>query len=113
MGATLEKVARGRFSIQADEAAMTEIQAAILGEETQELSTLARQHAILLTLLQTKEPVSMHYFLETYCISNTTFYADIKQLFRDAWISLPDRAEIVGEAGLNGRIIYRYQKEEE
>ena len=28
MGATLEKVARGRFSIQADEAAMTEIQAA-------------------------------------------------------------------------------------
>lgn len=22
--------------------------------------------------------------------------------FRDAWISLPDRAEIVGEAGLNG-----------
>ena len=54
MGATLEKVARGRFSIQADEAAMTEIQAAILGEETQELSTLARQHAILLTLLQTK-----------------------------------------------------------
>ena len=39
MGATLEKVARGRFSIQADEAAMTEIQAAILGEETQELST--------------------------------------------------------------------------
>ena len=72
MGATLEKVARGRFSIQADEA-MTEIQAAILGEETQELSTLARQHAILLTLLQTKEPVSMHYFLETYCISNTTF----------------------------------------
>lgn len=34
--------------------------------------------------------------------------------FRDAWISLPDRAEIVGEAGgLNGRIIYRYQKEEE
>ena len=30
--------------------------------------------------------------------------------FRDAWISLPDRAEIVGEAGLNGRIIYRYQK---
>ena len=29
--------------------------------------------------------------------------------FRDAWISLPDRAEIVGEAGLNGRIIYRYQ----
>ena len=33
--------------------------------------------------------------------------------FRDAWISLPDRAEIFGEAGLNGRIIYRYQKEEE
>ena len=34
MGATLEKVARGRFSIQADEAAMTEIQAAILGRDT-------------------------------------------------------------------------------
>ena len=24
--------------------------------------------------------------------------------FRDAWISLPDRAEIVGEAGLNGSL---------
>ncbi|MCZ0856341.1 hypothetical protein OCL90_14350, partial [Enterococcus faecalis] len=41
-GTTLEKVARGRISIQADEAAMTEILAAILGEETQELSTLTR-----------------------------------------------------------------------
>ncbi|MBL1229027.1 hypothetical protein IW492_07240 [Enterococcus sp. BWB1-3] len=28
-------------------------------------------------------------------------------LFREAWKILPDRTRIVGEAGLNGRIIYR------
>ncbi|MEI5993162.1 hypothetical protein [Candidatus Enterococcus mansonii] len=32
--------------------------------------------------------------------------------FREAWKNLPDRMSIVGEAGLNGRIIYRYMKEE-
>ncbi|EOH98426.1 hypothetical protein UAY_02383 [Enterococcus moraviensis ATCC BAA-383] len=33
--------------------------------------------------------------------------------FREVWKNLPDRMSIVGEAGLNGRIIYRYIKEEE
>lgn len=32
--------------------------------------------------------------------------------FREAWKNLPDRMSIVGEAGLNGRIIYHYMKEE-
>lgn len=32
--------------------------------------------------------------------------------FREIWKNLPDRMTIVGEAGLNGRIIYRYMKEE-
>lgn len=33
-------------------------------------------------------------------------------IFREVWKELPDRMAIVGEAGLNGRIIYHYQKEE-
>lgn len=33
--------------------------------------------------------------------------------FREVWKDMPDRMEIVGEAGLNGRIIYRYVKTEE
>ncbi|MFK4565934.1 hypothetical protein [Enterococcus sp. UD-01] len=33
--------------------------------------------------------------------------------FREVWKNLPDRMSIVGEAGLNGRIIYRYIKQEE
>jgi hypothetical protein len=32
--------------------------------------------------------------------------------FREAWVQLPDRMEITGEAGLNGKIIYRYLKKE-
>lgn len=32
--------------------------------------------------------------------------------FREVWKKLPDRMSFVGEAGLNGRIIYRYMKEE-
>ncbi|MBO0441844.1 hypothetical protein [Candidatus Enterococcus ikei] len=32
--------------------------------------------------------------------------------FREVWKNLPDRMSIVGEAGLNGRIIYHYMKEE-
>ncbi|EEV32140.1 predicted protein [Enterococcus gallinarum EG2] len=30
-------------------------------------------------------------------------------LFREAWLKLEDRMKFVGEAGLNGKIIYRYQ----
>ncbi|MBO0466170.1 hypothetical protein JZO73_01340 [Enterococcus plantarum] len=33
--------------------------------------------------------------------------------FREVWKNLPDRMSIVGEAGLNGRIIYHYMKEED
>ncbi|MFC3633317.1 hypothetical protein [Enterococcus rivorum] len=33
--------------------------------------------------------------------------------FREVWKDLPDRMDIVGEAGLNGRIVYRYVKTEE
>lgn len=34
-------------------------------------------------------------------------------IFRDVWKDLPDRMDFIGEAGLNGRIIYRYIKTEE
>ncbi|MGX7195372.1 hypothetical protein [Enterococcus olivae] len=29
-------------------------------------------------------------------------------VFREAWLARSDRTEFVGEAGLNGKIIYRY-----
>ncbi|WP_265458864.1 hypothetical protein [Enterococcus sp. HY326] len=32
-------------------------------------------------------------------------------VFRDVWKELPDKKDIVGEAGLEGKIIYRYQPE--
>ncbi|MBP1041477.1 hypothetical protein I6N95_10710 [Vagococcus sp. BWB3-3] len=32
-------------------------------------------------------------------------------VFREAWLAHPQRKEIVGEAGLNGRIVYRFLKE--
>lgn len=31
-------------------------------------------------------------------------------LFREAWKEIPDRTKIVGEAGLNGKIIYHYNQ---
>lgn len=34
-------------------------------------------------------------------------------LFREAWIEQLDKNYFVGEAGLGGRIVYRYQKPEE
>ncbi|MGK0551263.1 hypothetical protein ACSFB8_03385 [Enterococcus faecalis] len=34
-------------------------------------------------------------------------------LFREAWLQLPDRMDIKGEAGLNGKIIYRYVKKDD
>lgn len=33
-------------------------------------------------------------------------------VFREAWLVHPEKKNIVGEAGLNGRIIYRYSKNE-
>lgn len=32
-------------------------------------------------------------------------------VFREAWLAHPQRKEIVGEAGLNGRIVYRFLKD--
>lgn len=78
--ARLEKVARGKFQVKAGPSALKEIQLAILGEENQGLSATSRQHAILLDILLSREPLSLQYFMDTYLISNTTFYADIKQL---------------------------------
>jgi mannitol operon transcriptional antiterminator len=80
IGASLEKVSRGKFQVLADEAALKEIQLAILGEDTQELSATSRQHAILLEMLVTLEPLSLQYFMDKYVVSNTTFYADVKQI---------------------------------
>lgn len=37
-------------------------------------------------------------------IERSDFY-----LFREAWLKQPNKNEFVGEAGLGGRIIYRYQ----
>ena len=31
--------------------------------------------------------------------------------FRDVWLQLEDRSSFVGEAGLSGKIIYRYVQE--
>ena len=79
VGATLEKVSRGSFTIKASE----EIKHLLLREMEEqflELSTSQRQHAILLELLTTDQPLSLNYFMEQYLISNTTFYGDIKQL---------------------------------
>lgn len=33
-------------------------------------------------------------------------------VFREAWKELPDKKDFVGEAGLEGKIIYRYQPAE-
>lgn len=80
IGAELKKVSRGKFCIVADEAALAKIQETLSTDESQELSTTERQHAILLELLTNNVPISMQQFLDEYLISNTTFFADIKQL---------------------------------
>ncbi len=80
IGAKLEKAGRGRFQLVAGDAAKAEILSIVSEEEPSELSALERQHAILLQLLNSEEPISMQTFLDEYLISNTTFFADIKQL---------------------------------
>jgi mannitol operon transcriptional antiterminator len=80
IGAKLEKAGRGRFQLVAEDAAKAEILSIVSEEEPSELSALERQHAILLQLLNSEEPISMQTFLDEYLISNTTFFADIKQL---------------------------------
>lgn len=77
--AHLEKVGRGRYRLLADDAVVTKISEEIKGSVTQ-LSAIERQHAILLELLTKDTPITMQFFLDRYLISNTTFFADIKQL---------------------------------
>lgn len=80
IGAELKKVSRGKFCVVADEVALAKIQETLTTDESQELSATERQHAILLELLTNNGPISMQQFLDEYLISNTTFFADIKQL---------------------------------
>ncbi|MEY8445152.1 PRD domain-containing protein [Enterococcus ratti] len=77
--ASLRRVSRGSFTIAADEKVMEKLKKES-NEINNELSTTKRQHAILVELLLTKKPLSLTHFLERYLISNTTFYADIKQI---------------------------------
>lgn len=79
INASLEKVSRGRFQVIADQKAQQAIKEA-LSDKTLELSTTQRQHGIILELLGSHKPLSMQHFLDRYLISNTTFFADIKQL---------------------------------
>lgn len=44
-------------------------------------------------------------------ISEITVEQDEFLAFREAWLKHPEKSSIMGEAGLNGRIIYRFQKE--
>lgn len=77
--AKLIKVNRGSFQLSVEPDGLAEIQS-WLTQDNQELSTTQRQHAILAQLLRSNEPISMQTFLDAYQISNTTFFADIKQL---------------------------------
>ncbi|KPG71971.1 BglG family transcription antiterminator [Enterococcus sp. RIT-PI-f] len=78
--ASLEKSGRGAFQIIASEQGFRQLQEAIMTDTGQEFAANERQHHILLQLTMAKEPVSIHDLLATYQISNTTFFADIKQL---------------------------------
>ncbi|MGI6155982.1 MAG: BglG family transcription antiterminator [Enterococcus lemanii] len=81
VGAQLDRVARGRFVLVADEETRQKLMEDLgLQTDFQALSTQERQHAILLKLLVNQEPLSLSFFLEEFLISNTTFFADIKQL---------------------------------
>lgn len=78
--ATLEKVGRGHFQIFASETSIRQLQEAIMADTDQEFAASERHHRILLQLTTATKPVSSHFFLERYQISNTTFFSDIKQL---------------------------------
>ncbi|CZR01178.1 phosphoenolpyruvate-dependent sugar phosphotransferase system eiia 2 [Trichococcus palustris] len=80
IGAKLEKAGLGRFRLIAEDSVKTEILSAVSEDEPSELSATERQHAILLQLLNSDQPISMQTFLDEFLISNTTFFADIKQL---------------------------------
>ena len=105
INAALEKAGRGSYYLVANETALATIQKEI-GENMTQLSTIERQHAILLELLTKEIPVSMQFFLDTYLISNTTFFADIKQL-EEQIARLP--LKIVRNSGyqINGSEKYR------
>ncbi|MFC4709158.1 BglG family transcription antiterminator [Enterococcus eurekensis] len=78
--AHLNKIGRGKYQLLTDEEGLRKIHQALQVENWLEIPTDQRQRLILFELLLTEEPISLNYFLESYLISNTTFYSDIKQL---------------------------------
>lgn len=80
MGGELKKVSRGYYQIVASEEVRKKIESHLQLDIVAELSTIERQRAILIELLNTEIPLSLQLFLDKYEVSNTTFYADIKQL---------------------------------
>lgn len=80
LGVSLEKVSRSNYQLMFSEEQRKLLLNAITSESWVELSTAERQRGILFELLETSTPIGMNTFLERYEISNTTLYADIKQL---------------------------------
>lgn len=78
--AHLNKIGRGKYQLLTDEEGLRKIHQALQVENWLEIPTDQRQRLILFELLLTEEPISLNYFLESYLISHTTFYSDIKQL---------------------------------
>ena len=62
IGAKLEKAGLGRFRLIAEDSAKAEIISAVSEDESSELSATERQHAILLQLLNSDQPISMQTF---------------------------------------------------
>ena len=76
----LKRIANGKYQLVFEEESRAELLKALDKKGWLELSTTKRQRAILVELLETSTPIPMNHFLEKYDVSNTTFYADVKQL---------------------------------
>ena len=76
----LNKAGRGKYQLLADEEGLRKIHQALKSENWLEIPAEQRQRLLLFELLMTEKPIALATFLDTYLISHTTFYSDIKQL---------------------------------
>ncbi len=82
------------------------LQEAIMADTDQEFAASERQHRILLQLTTATKPVSSHFFLDRYQISNTTFFRYQTARRKSRTVAVKDRAqsryEIEGSENIGG-----------
>lgn len=109
LDAAIEKSGRGKFRLVAEEPVLERLKKLTRQQLTTELVVQERQHALLIEMLLAVSPIPIEHFMETYQVSQTTFFSDLKQveekLSRLSLSIIRNRGYVIGGSEKSRRLL--------